>query len=373
MPAVDVGFGTTVRFMTSGFSANLLRLELSSMARRALDIAHMSTAGPGVNQIAQRPYLRGKLVDPGQAVCHLHFNPNTNPPIHQPPEQIVITFPLGAGEVLYPRWQGSGFLTSYTHTLSLDDTMIARATIKFTAPLEITVGTSSDPLDSPLLTNLVAFWKLQEAVGASRLDSVGTNHLTQYNSVGQIAGKVGNAASFNGTTQRLDIADTAALSMPTTQQFTIAGWLNITTLVSGATPLNKGQLIFTSSDFEYALQFVLDVPSGEIRLRFMVSDGSTNVQVPMTTQLSTGTWHFIVAWYDGFVRLQANNGTIYTAGDGTFLGSADGTKNFNLASSGSGGGFFAGSLDAWGIWKRVLTSTERTQLWNSGNGLEYPF
>ena len=32
-----------------------------------------------------------------------------------------------------------------------------------------------------------------------------------------------------------------------------------------------------------------------------------------------------------------------------------------------------GLIDEVGFWKRTLTSGERTQLYNSGNGLAYPF
>lgn len=35
--------------------------------------------------------------------------------------------------------------------------------------------------------------------------------------------------------------------------------------------------------------------------------------------------------------------------------------------------YFDGRIDEVGVWKRLLTSTERAQLWNSSVGRTYPF
>ena len=59
---------------------------------------------------------------------------------------------------------------------------------------------SSSPVEtvssSSLLTNLVAYWKLEETTG-TRMDSVGASHLSPVNAPGSGAGKLGNAAYFN--------------------------------------------------------------------------------------------------------------------------------------------------------------------------------
>ena len=34
---------------------------------------------------------------------------------------------------------------------------------------------------------------------------------------------------------------------------------------------------------------------------------------------------------------------------------------------------FIGNVDEYGLWSRVLTSTEVTEIWNNSNGLSYPF
>ena len=53
----------------------------------------------------------------------------------------------------------------------------------------------------------------------------------------------------------------------------------------------------------------------------------------------------------------------------------DSTAEFDIGRRPYSGsfGYFNGRIDSVGFWKRVLTSAERTALYNSGNGLEYSF
>src|SRR5262245_2022186 len=77
---------------------------------------------------------------------------------------------------------------------------------------------------SPLLNALMAHWRLEEASG-TRVDAHGGNNLGDINTVGQAAGKLGNAASFLAASEEsLTIGDNAALRMGDIN-FTIAGWV----------------------------------------------------------------------------------------------------------------------------------------------------
>lgn len=60
---------------------------------------------------------------------------------------------------------------------------------------------------SPLLTSLIAHWKLDEASG-TRNDSHGTNHLTDNNTVTTATAKLGtNAAQFTAAWLEAPIAE----------------------------------------------------------------------------------------------------------------------------------------------------------------------
>src|SRR5687768_2136031 len=77
---------------------------------------------------------------------------------------------------------------------------------------------------SPLLTSLIAHWKLDQTSGV-RADSHAGNNLGDINTVGSAAGKLGNAASFIAANEEaLGLGDNASLSMGNID-FTLALWV----------------------------------------------------------------------------------------------------------------------------------------------------
>src|SRR5215217_5866024 len=86
---------------------------------------------------------------------------------------------------------------------------------------------------SQLQNNLVGYWTLGEASG-TRNDSIGSNHLTSNNGVGQTTGKQGSAASFvRASSQYLSITDNAALSTGDID-FAVGVWVRISAKPAGA-------------------------------------------------------------------------------------------------------------------------------------------
>ena len=217
---------------------------------------------------------------------------------------------------------------------------------------------------SPLLTSLIAHWRLDEASGV-RSDSHRANHLTDNNTTGQAAGKVGNAALFVAANEEsLSIADNADLSMGDID-FTVAGWVYFTTTA------------FTGLAGKWGpgpvLEYLVYFDGTNIRLH-VSPNGSSNVSVTNSQAISAGTWYFFVAWHDAAantINLSVNNNSAASLAHsgGVFNGNAA----FHLGRNEEGMSWLNGRLDSVSIWKRVLTSAERTQLYNSGNGLDYPF
>ncbi len=141
--AVDVGFGTTIVFATTGFTANIVGpITWSGVVRSALETTHMSTAGPGANQIGNRTFMPGDLVDPGTLTMPIHFNPNTNIPIHAVPETITVSYPLVTGDATRANWACSGFITDVgSITVEMDAVMTTTITVKLTGPITMTDAT----------------------------------------------------------------------------------------------------------------------------------------------------------------------------------------------------------------------------------------
>jgi len=216
---------------------------------------------------------------------------------------------------------------------------------------------------SPLLTSLVAHWRLDEASGV-RVDSHGGNDLGDINTVGSAAGKLGNAASFiAGNEESLGLGDNAALSMGNID-FTLAFWVWSNSLTGTGLAGKWG-----AGSLEYLAYF------DGTNLRFHVSDnGTDNFSVANSQSISINTWYFYIAWHDATantINLSINNNTAASTAHST--GVHDGDSSFSLGRNEEGGTWLNGRLDSVGLWKRLLTATERAQLYNGGAGLDYPF
>jgi hypothetical protein len=87
------------------------------------------------------------------------------------------------------------------------------------------------------------------------------------------------------------------------------------------------------------------------------------------------TWYYVVAWHDSTantINIQINNGTP-TSLSHTLGVYASGTGLFSIGSTGGTAAYMNGRIDEVSFWKRILTADERMTLYNSGNGLAYPF
>lgn len=226
-------------------------------------------------------------------------------------------------------------------------------------------------INDSLLTGLISYWKLNEASG-TRADSVGSNNLTDNNTVTRVLGKQSGAAQFVlANTEYLSVASNSSLQVGN-EPFCICGWVYLST---NATT----QSLFSKYNTSSNRQFLVDYVTGTNRFRFVVSpDGSATVTQVYANNFgapSTGTWYFICAWHDSVgdtVNIQVNNGTADSA---AFVGGVFPTGNgdFTIGSNSGGGSYLNGYADEIGFWKRLLTTEEKTRLYNSGNGITYPF
>lgn len=221
-----------------------------------------------------------------------------------------------------------------------------------------------------LFDNLVSYWKLDETSG-TRADSHGTNHLEDVNTVMSAAGKIGTAALFDAANHEyLYVPVSGDLQLGADTAFTVAFWVYATS-APGASGYST---LFTQ---------VRAAPPVPVYLIYRYSDGhvwcdfagnSTFVSVDGGS-LSLNTWHLVIFWHNpvaNTLNFQTDNGTVVSSAfsDGTFssagqiqLGSTTDLADAELD----------GLLDEVGFWTRVLTSAERSALYNSGAGLTYPF
>lgn len=224
-----------------------------------------------------------------------------------------------------------------------------------------------------LLTGLVSYWKLDEVSDGSapvtRGDSVvaSGNDLTDNNTVASAAGKIGNAASYiKANSEVLTHVDNALLSIGASDA-TFCAWFNIAALgvING---------VLGKDDAAGNREYGLFVQASNVLQWYVFTAGGYQPLNSTAGALAASTWIFVAAWHDftaHTINLQINNGVVdslaVNAGGVNDLAAA-----FTIGRQGSTNNF-GGLIDEVGFWKRVLTATELTALWNGGAGLSWPF
>lgn len=215
------------------------------------------------------------------------------------------------------------------------------------------------PFGFSALANNVAAYKFEEGTGQIRKDATGRgNDLSDESNVGRTAGLINYAANFDGVDDYL-----YSFWKPDFQvdgDFTLAFWFYPTG--SGAMPLvNKRD----SENFEYWMY----IDGGDIFAGMGIDE-----VIVMTDGVASNAWNLVILSYHAGtneVHMQLNNGEDLSGSAGPL--SLTGDAEFQLGQADYTSGRFEGRMDALNIWKRILSTTERSNLFNSGAGLEYPF
>jgi hypothetical protein len=213
-----------------------------------------------------------------------------------------------------------------------------------------------DSSSSSLLTDLVSYWKLDEASG-TRFDTVSSNNLSDNGGVGSALGKVGNAAEFTGT----DYLSTNTLI--SSGPFSVSCWIFADTVINPS-----GGIVNRYDN---------SVPADRVWSTYVANDDIvffiTPTQLKISNVISATTWHYLAFWYDDVAQqlgVQFDT-TVQTTPHTTGYPVAN--VPFSIGARADGNTEFDGRIDEVGIWSRVLTASERTQLYNGGAGITYPF
>lgn len=230
-------------------------------------------------------------------------------------------------------------------------------------------GSRSGVASDPLLTSLVASWKLDDLT-----DSAGANTLTNNNSVTFSTGKIGNAAYFTSSSSMfLSIASNAAVQTGDVD-FAIDGWVWLNG--TGSSQLILAKRGAGAGTSEYALYF----DSGPARftaLVFRATDSAVSRTAATFGAPSANIWYHFSFWHDATadtLNISINNGATDSVATGGALQAAS-TGLFTIGKQDIGGGelYLDGRVDDVSIWKRTLTGGEHTRLENGGAGCEWNF
>lgn len=215
-----------------------------------------------------------------------------------------------------------------------------------------------------LLTSLVSYWKLDEASG-SRADAHGSNTLTDNNTVGSGTGVIGTGADHDSaSSETLSIATNSSVDCGNID-YSFSFWIKAETISSFPIIISK-RTGTSGNTTDYI--FYLDTGSSN---KITAEIGSSGYGTIRGSTITTGSWFHIVIWHDSVnnqIGIAVNAGTPVTV---SFSTGGNTCIDPFVIGKGGGGGYFNGLIDEVGFWKRVLTSQERTDLYNSGNGLAY--
>lgn len=215
--------------------------------------------------------------------------------------------------------------------------------------------------DTPSLYGGLSYWKLDESSG-NAADSVGSNTAVNSN-VTYSAGKINNGAVFNGSSAKLLPTDITIFN----GDFSVSMWVKRNADQDG--------YIFgrTQTASPYGTFNIYFSNSSKTLIPGVYATNATFQLVTTTTTLTAGIWYHIVFTISSTTMKAYINGT-QEGGDVTFSGTRAnvGVTNFGMRYADSAVPY-SGSLDEVGVWSRALSSTEVTALYNSGNGVQYPF
>ena len=243
-----------------------------------------------------------------------------------------------------------------------------------------------------LLNSIVSAWHLDSnANDAADGNNLAVSGATFNNSIFKLGT---GAIQFDG------INDFCRMDLPSnlkTANFTYSawiyldvGWSSIGVILSG----NPRQARVGGKGSIFQI-----LPDQKAQIRIGDNSGSLSTTGGLTA-MSTGAWHHIVGSYDGTdlnlyldgildsqtspaITIHWPDGAFGFPVPGQLYFGADKTNSLNCGSTCADRNFFFGLIDEINIWDRALTDGgvavgntaggEIAQLYNNGNGFEYPF
>lgn len=269
-------------------------------------------------------------------------------------------------------------VTSNYHDGLIDEAVFWKRVLTSNERLQIYNGGTGIPFaryfDSAnaggLYDSLISYWKCDEATGGM-LDCHKTNHLLETSgTIGSTTGIIGNARDFEaGDSEYFELTDNADLSTGNID-FTFSCWVNPESLaINNATIAMKGTS--TGNQREWRLSYSTSLTKYYGVISETGSDDTTHVTSTVTAT-TTGVWVHLVLRHDSVNNLWDIfvNGTKTSAAH--TVGSIDGTGPFRIGQDAIFDTlYWDGLIDECGFWKKALSDSEVSQLYNGGSGLAY--
>ena len=236
---------------------------------------------------------------------------------------------------------------------------------------------------SSLLGGLIEWWEMQEtSAGSSPVTRVGSFaglNLTDNNNIASDTGPSSTTAAklVRASSQYFSRANSAALHNNGATGFEFCGWFRADSLAANSFLFSKDAVTDLANR---QFNFVILTTTGQLYLEIHNTGGGAGlISDSLSLSVSVSTWYMLNFWFDtsnskGYASINAGTPE---AGASTLSGTlnATGTSPLEIGARSWGGGpqYSAVTMNRVGFWNRLLTSGERTALYNAGAGKSYPF
>jgi hypothetical protein len=237
-----------------------------------------------------------------------------------------------------------------------------------------------------LLNGLISYWNLDEASGNTAFDNAGGgNNGTDTGDTLGVSGRINTAYGFNGTTSKIDMANTNTLTsnLNLTTSGSISAWVLIPIVHKGydytdfgALGYYYGQIVSRESSGGNAIGYTIYYLSYSNSFTVELASGGGTYQdfnFNDTAAVVANTWiHLVVTWGGGTVTTYMNGGNANSTTTTKLPGSNSNPFSIGYNATNSTN-YWRGRIDEVGFWNRALTSNEVSSLYNSDLGYAYPF
>jgi len=210
---------------------------------------------------------------------------------------------------------------------------------------------------NPLWNNLVAYYTGDNTPN----DAKGTYNGTLVNGATYSTGKINNGFSFDGINDYISTSTTSIIDCSLAHTF--ACWVKPSAVSS-----TKFFMSFGAGSNGSSIGFT---DGGNLTF----FSGAVNAQLNSGFILPLNTWTHVSVVYKG-AAFGANNVLFYVNGSLVYTGSLYQPSyiwRLHLGSCvGGGAQLYNGMLDECGVWNRIITASEVTELYNAGAGKQYP-
>lgn len=223
------------------------------------------------------------------------------------------------------------------------------------------VSSSGGAIPSTLLNNLISYYKAESNAN----DSLGTYNGTAQGGLTYSTGKSGNSFDLNGTNAYVEFGDNHDIGL-LSKSFSC--WIKTTS--------TSGYKLIISKSFSAATGGRYYITQFDNKIQFSFDANGNVIVIQSNANINTNTWYHLTAVLDRTDKLKLYiNGSLdastVTAGTNNLTSySSDNfttTTPFRIGAYTASDNttpslFFTGLIDEVGVWNRVLTTTEITEL-----------